>query len=211
MRSLHRFAYLSAKRIKCRKLSQVNDFTKKINRTKKKFDMYSLPSCLLRVLRSSIAVAASRPASRAHISLSNPSNLQHHPFSSSATTTASTNKPGSPGFRSNVLRTADMKPKYGKQGVADSDKLATDLDSLNLLGDIPPPTTAVDTCLNAGFHLNNGLKITDAGCLLVNGEVFTWRPWECQDGGVMLNRKGQFDVSEEAWGLLRVLWPKPGE
>lgn len=29
--------------------------------------------------------------------------------------------------------------------------------------------------------------------------------------GGMVNEKGQWDVGREAWGLLELLWPKPGE
>lgn len=47
--------------------------------------------------------------------------------------------------------------------------------------------------------------------LLVNGEAFGWCPWEAGDGGMRLvNGKGQFEVEEGAWGLLGLVWPKPG-
>jgi NADH dehydrogenase [ubiquinone] 1 alpha subcomplex assembly factor 3 len=54
--------------------------------------------------------------------------------------------------------------------------------------------------------------------LLIAGEAFGWKPWEA--GGNedtrgpeslrLVNDKGQFEVSDEAWGLLRLVWPKPG-
>jgi len=79
------------------------------------------------------------------------------------------------------------------------------------------PSTAIDACLWDGFHLNNGLKITSgAGVLLVGGEAFGWRPWDAgtgkgKNGGKrLLNAKGQWEVEDEAWGLLEVVWPKPG-
>lgn len=55
--------------------------------------------------------------------------------------------------------------------------------------------------------------------LLVGGEAFAWRPWRAGAAeGVsdqaakagMLNAKGQFELGEEAWGLLSVVWPRPG-
>ena len=77
------------------------------------------------------------------------------------------------------------------------------------------PTTAVDACLDDGFHLNNGVKVGKGdGCLLVDGEVFRWRPWEAsgkEEGGGLVNARGQWEVPEEAWGVLKLVWPKPGE
>lgn len=87
---------------------------------------------------------------------------------------------------------------------------------MDVLGNTPPPSTSVDACLSDGFHLDNGLKITDGdGVLLVGGEAFTWRPWEANgtaDGKKRLvNEKGQWDVDDEAWGLFELVWPKPGK
>lgn len=95
----------------------------------------------------------------------------------------------------------------------DDDKLATDFDELDVLNGVPGPSTAVKACYDDGFVLENGVRITDgAGALLVDGEAFTWKPWVALEGGqdAMINSKGQFEVPEEAWGILRVLWPKPG-
>ena len=43
--------------------------------------------------------------------------------------------------------------------------------------------------------------------MLVGGEAFVWRPW---DRRRLLNAKGQWDVKAEAWGILELVWPKPG-
>jgi NADH dehydrogenase [ubiquinone] 1 alpha subcomplex assembly factor 3 len=93
----------------------------------------------------------------------------------------------------------------------------TDFSSLDVLGGTPVPSTAVDACLWDGFHLNNGVKITrGAGVLLVGGEAFGWRPWDAGTqkgegkGMRLLNAKGQWEVEGGAWGLLEVVWPKPG-
>ncbi|KAI5284014.1 hypothetical protein KEM55_001251 [Ascosphaera atra] len=56
------------------------------------------------------------------------------------------------------------------------------------------------------------MRITGGdGCLLVDGEAFRWRPWQTLEGGkkAMLNEKGQWDVPEEVWSVLRIVWPKP--
>ena len=39
-----------------------------------------------------------------------------------------------------------------------------------------------------------------------------WRPWEAGGKGnrKMINGKGQWEVGKEAWGLLELVWPKPG-
>jgi hypothetical protein len=57
------------------------------------------------------------------------------------------------------------------------------------------------------------VKITGGdGVLLVGGEAFTWRPWLVGEDGKngMVNAKGQFEVDEQAWGVLDLVWPRPG-
>jgi hypothetical protein len=70
------------------------------------------------------------------------------------------------------------------------------------------------------------MRIKGSGVLLVGGEAFRWRPWLREDGkegtvaqggvgddamtGRLHNAKGQWDVPDEAWGLLDVVFPKPG-
>ncbi|EDN08040.1 conserved hypothetical protein [Histoplasma mississippiense (nom. inval.)] len=96
------------------------------------------------------------------------------------------------------------------------------LSALNVLADVAAPSTAIDSCFPDGFQLGNGMTVTDGdGCLLVDGEVFRWRPWEAgkndgDSGGgskdgmrAMINEKGQWEVSEEVWGVLKLVWPKP--
>jgi hypothetical protein len=78
------------------------------------------------------------------------------------------------------------------------------------------PSTSIDACLWDGFHLNNGVKITQgAGVLLIGGEAFGWRPWDASKGKGkerkrLLNERGQWEVDDSAWGLLELVWPKPG-
>lgn len=83
---------------------------------------------------------------------------------------------------------------------------------------MPPPTTAIDACLSDGFHLDNGVKVSGgSGVMLVGGEAFGWQPWEAASPNAvgdkkaaMVNAKGQWEAGKEAWGLLEVVWPKPG-
>lgn len=106
-------------------------------------------------------------------------------------------------FRSGPKRSTDRGP-------ASTEDTQTDFGALNVLGNTPVPTTSIDACLHDGFHLNNGLMITGgAGALLVGGEAFAWKPWG-PGGTRVINAKGQFEVGDEAWGLLGLVWPKPG-
>ena len=78
------------------------------------------------------------------------------------------------------------------------------------MGGASAPATAVDACLSDGFHLDSGLKVVGgSGVLLVAGEAFSWRPFEGRDGR-LLNAKGQWECADEAWGVLDLVWPKPG-
>ena len=105
-------------------------------------------------------------------------------------------------------------PKSRDRGPSSSEDTQTDFGSLNVLGNTPPPTTSIDACLSDGFHFGNGMKIVGgSGCLLIAGEAFTWRPWETGKLGRagMINKKGQWEVGREAWGILDLVWPKPGK
>lgn len=72
------------------------------------------------------------------------------------------------------------------------------------------PSSSIDACLWDGFHLNNGVKVNESGVLLVGGEAFAWRPWRTGEGKRLVNAKGQFEVGEGSWGVLELVWPKPG-
>ena len=109
-------------------------------------------------------------------------------------------------------------PKSHDRGPVSEETTQTDFGKLNVLGGTPAPSTSIDACLWDGFHLNSGVKIVGGGVLLVAGEAFGWRPWEAateavEDGGMgnmrLINGKGQFEVSNDAWGLLGLVWPKP--
>ncbi|KAI0145780.1 hypothetical protein F4776DRAFT_607943 [Hypoxylon sp. NC0597] len=88
---------------------------------------------------------------------------------------------------------------------------ATDFGALDVLGNTPIPSTAVDVCTSDGFHLNSGAKVLGgSGVLLVGGEAFSWRPWLARGEKRLLNQKGQWEVPNETFGLLSLVWPRPG-
>jgi len=104
---------------------------------------------------------------------------------------------------------------------------------MNVLASAPPPSTAIEATLPYGFVLNGAVRVDNSGVMLVGGEAFHWRPWIREgrkegtigDGGQgndqaagvnvgtgkLLNVKGQFECGLEAWGVLDLVWPKPGE
>ncbi|KAM5353911.1 hypothetical protein ACJ41O_000561 [Fusarium nematophilum] len=86
----------------------------------------------------------------------------------------------------------------------------TDFGELDVLGSIPVPSTSVDVCMHDGFGLNSGATITDGnGVLLIDGEVFNWRPWEAKGSLNLTNKKGQFEIPPGSFALFDLLWPRP--
>ena len=82
-------------------------------------------------------------------------------------------------------------PKSKDRGPASKEDTQTDFGALDVLGGMPPPTTGIVACMEDGFALNNGSRITGAGVMLVGGEAFKWRPWirEGKEGGSANNNK----------------------
>ncbi|CAI4219075.1 unnamed protein product [Parascedosporium putredinis] len=86
----------------------------------------------------------------------------------------------------------------------------TDIGELDVLGNTPTPPTAIDRCLDRGFHFHSGAKVTDgSGVLLVNGEAFTWKPWMVMKEKRLVNAKGQIEIPTVAFDALDALQPRP--
>lgn len=170
---------------------------------------------LLHALRATEFIRTSPPRLRQTLRTPHPPSpltLRHHARLPRLSSSQIRISPSTP------FRGLSSAPKSVDRGPASKEETQTDFGSLNVLGSSPPPTTAIDACLSDGFHLDNGLKISGGdGCLLLGGEAFSWRPWLAGERagtsakGRMINRKGQWDVGKEAWGLLDLVWPKPGE
>lgn len=161
---------------------------------------------------------ATRQASRGHVNAPSRAPLQIRCLSSSPSTF-------------NASRTSKIAPPKSKdRGPKSEEDTQTDFGAMNMLGNMPAPTTAVDACMDDGFALDSGVKISGAGVLLVGGEAFKWRPWIRQGrkegtvgsgasgddnkgvkstAGKLQNTRGQFDIDQSAWGILDLVWPKP--
>ena len=99
---------------------------------------------------------------------------------------------------------------HARKGVP-SEPPPTDFNELDVLGNTPAPATSVDVCMYDGFGFNSGLTIDDGnGALIFGGEAFAWRPWEVKGTLELTNKKGQFELPDEAFNMFDMLWPRPG-
>jgi len=123
-------------------------------------------------------------------------------------------------------------PKSKDRGPASKEDTQTDFNAMDIFQGAPVPTTGIDACLSDGFALNSGLKVVGSGVMLVAGEAFKWSPWlkvgrkegtiggggmandnkgAMSEGGKLLNARNQWEVDDHAWGVLDLVWPKPGK
>ncbi|KAF5019596.1 hypothetical protein F66182_8382 [Fusarium sp. NRRL 66182] len=118
----------------------------------------------------------------------------------------------SPPFQSSTLsrRLFHAVPSRRKDQQPPAQPPPTDFGELDVLGNTPIPSTSVDVCMYDGFGLNSGVTITDGnGVLLIDGEVFNWRPWEAKGSMNLVNKKGQFELPPNAFALFDLLYPRP--
>ncbi|KAL4937142.1 hypothetical protein BDV06DRAFT_203550 [Aspergillus oleicola] len=168
---------------------------------------------LLRALRTSFTLNTAKATSPRCTDFTRFQPQKLSPFISTHRKNSTSNGPSHLRPPRMVSRSHPSKPRSHDRGPPSQEETTTDFAALDVLGNMPTPTTAVDACLDHGFHLDNGVKITGGdGVLLVGGEAFTWRPWAAKEGGDrsgMVNTKGQFEVDESAWGVLDLVWPRP--
>ncbi|KAF1846176.1 uncharacterized protein K460DRAFT_367002 [Cucurbitaria berberidis CBS 394.84] len=116
-------------------------------------------------------------------------------------------------------------PKTRDRGPRSDEDTQTDFSALDVLRNTAAPATSIDACTSDGFALNNQMRITGCGLILIGGEAFRWRPWlqesnkegTAAEGGAgddamtgrLLNAKNQWEVQESAWGVLELVYPKP--
>lgn len=105
-------------------------------------------------------------------------------------------------------------PKTRDRGPKSDEDTQTDFGALDVLRNTAAPATSIDATTPDGFALNNQMRVSGCGLLLVGGEAFRWRPWVSGEKeevtGRLKNAKGQWEVKEGAWGALELVWPKPG-
>ncbi|KAJ4985607.1 duf498 domain-containing protein [Stagonosporopsis vannaccii] len=113
-------------------------------------------------------------------------------------------------------------PKSRDRGPKSEEDTQTDFGALDVLRNTAAPATSIDATTPDGFALNNQMRVSGCGLLLVGGEAYRWWPWasggEAAEGnakgkggevGRLRNGKGQWEVKEGEWGVLELVWPKP--
>ncbi|KAH7030230.1 hypothetical protein B0J12DRAFT_682396 [Macrophomina phaseolina] len=175
------------------------------------------PSPTFRALRA--ATTHLRPATALHRATRRPQHIQSRLRSTPRTFTTTPS----------LLRS--RPPQTHDRGPPSSEETQTDFDKLDVLANMPAPTTAIDATFDDGFAMNSGLQISGAGVLLVAGDAFKWRPWirehrregtvaegavgnDVKGGvaggtGTLRNERGMWECDRTAWGALEVVWPKP--
>ncbi|KAI0846084.1 hypothetical protein F5Y00DRAFT_244864 [Daldinia vernicosa] len=146
---------------------------------------------------------ACRPLNRLTTTLRQPSLQSRWPLPTANTLRTTANYRVFPYAASQFHTTASRRAD-------DEQPSRADLSALDVLGNTPVPSTSVDVCTSNGFFLNSGARVTDgSGVLLINGEAFVWRPWIPRGEKRLLNKKGQWEVPNETFGLFELLWPRP--
>ncbi|KAF1352857.1 hypothetical protein EJ07DRAFT_168760 [Lizonia empirigonia] len=103
-------------------------------------------------------------------------------------------------------------PKSRDRGPKSDEDTQTDFGALDVLRNTAAPATSIDATTSDGFALNNQMRVSGCGLLLVGGEAFRWRPW-AQGGkegavaeGADVSRTGRLTNAKGQWELV---WPKP--
>lgn len=91
-----------------------------------------------------------------------------------------------------------------------------------MLSGLPIPASAVESIYHDGFLLNNGQLVRGDGVFLLNNDVFRWKALlsspvkggtqmaELEAAAGKAKKTGLLELSDEVWGLLDVVYPKPG-
>ena len=177
--------------------------------------------CARPLSRTLFCHSASRSAARSFVSLSHPAQLSQPARTAPQLPTTRQRR----NLHSTGSNEASRPPKSHRRSQS-AEETQADFSALDVLRNTAAPATSIDACTHDGFALNNNAKLSGCGVLLVGGEAYRWRPWLGEhrkegtiEGGAkgdddmtgrLLNSKGQWDAPEEAWGLLELVWPKPG-
>ncbi|KAK3313768.1 hypothetical protein B0H66DRAFT_537020 [Apodospora peruviana] len=166
-----------------------------------------------RQLSSTTSTLQTRPTSLPN---NNRSSTQDVPPSSPTNGTAAAVSTAKKSFHTTTTHPTPQKGEIAHNNERVPEKPpATDFGQMDMLGQTPVPSTSVDVCMSDGFQFDSGVTITGGdGALLVGGEAFTWRPWSLAGDSPdvkrkLVNAKGQWEVSADAFGLLGLVWPRP--
>ncbi|KAH6639167.1 hypothetical protein C7974DRAFT_306330 [Boeremia exigua] len=137
--------------------------------------------------------------------------LLHRPLRPCATHTL---RPARPFHTSPPALLQSKPPRTRDRGPKSEESTQTDFNALDVLRNTAAPATSIDATTPDGFALNNQMRVSGCGLLLVGGEAFRWWPWvgaEGEEGGMkrLRNAKGAWEVGEGCWGALELVWPKP--
>ncbi|RPA97480.1 hypothetical protein L873DRAFT_1809760 [Choiromyces venosus 120613-1] len=87
---------------------------------------------------------------------------------------------------------------------SDTPSASPGLSGLDIYSDLPSPINSIEALYNTHFLLTNGTATAPgSGVFLLNDSAFAWTPDVSVDAGRVEFGKG-------AWGVLEIVWPKPG-
>ena len=88
------------------------------------------------------------------------------------------------------------------------------LSQLDVLSGLPAPPSAVDSVFLDGFLLNDGQTIRGDGVFLLSNDALRWRALllkgELEEAEAKAKETSVLELPDESWGLLDVVYPKPG-
>ena len=102
-------------------------------------------------------------------------------------------------------------PNFPPEGSSDPKEFLSQLD---VLSGLPTPPSAVDSVFLDGFLLSDGQVIRGDGVFLLSNDVLRWRAFlqngELEEAEAKAKKTSMLELPGESWGLLDVIFPKPG-
>ena len=102
-------------------------------------------------------------------------------------------------------------PNFPLEGGSDPKEFLSQLD---VFSGLPTPPSAVDSVFPDGFLLNDGQMIRGDGVFLLSNDVLRWRALlsegELEEAEAKAKKTSVLELPDESWGLLDVIYPKPG-
>lgn len=94
-----------------------------------------------------------------------------------------------------------------------TEKGTTTWGNLDLLGGLAAPVFGIESAFDDGFAFSSGVKVEDgSGVFLWQNQCFKWRPAEKgSEVEARALKTGVLELEDDVWGMLDVLYPKPGK